>query len=156
VNYELLSFKKGRSAPSILISPGSGGHSYVFADLGYRMQLKGYNVFIMPKHGGRTISELIPRHIDALKQISASFNNQIGVYGEGRGGYVTFYLALATPVVRQANSGSFPLKSIVCQSSPAITTERSYQQAIMGAVAPRCEGEYWFPSWASFLNGCPT
>ena len=32
-NFELLYFEKNKSAPSILISPGSGGHSYVFAEL---------------------------------------------------------------------------------------------------------------------------
>jgi hypothetical protein len=50
------------------------------------MHLKGYNVFIMPRHGGYTISELMLRHIDPLKQISCDFNDRIGIYGEGLGG----------------------------------------------------------------------
>ena len=56
-NFELIYFsarggEKDKSAPNILISQGSGGHAYVFAELGYLIHLKGYNVFIMPKHGG--------------------------------------------------------------------------------------------------------
>jgi hypothetical protein len=31
----------------------------VFAELAYRMYLRGYNIFIMPKHGGRTVAELV-------------------------------------------------------------------------------------------------
>src|SRR5262245_4689573 len=93
-NYELLSFERGKSAPSILISPGSGGHAYVFAELGYQMHLAGYSVFIMPKQGGYTLNELVLRHRDALEYISSNFNDRIGTYGEGLGGYATFYLAL--------------------------------------------------------------
>lgn len=81
-NFELIYFEKGKDAPSILISPGSGGHSHVFAELGYQMHLKGYNVFIMPKHGGCTINELMPRHKDALRHIASNFNERIGVFGE--------------------------------------------------------------------------
>jgi len=54
--FELLYFEKGKDAPNILISQGSAGHSYVFAELSYLMHLQGYNVFIMPKHGGPEVS----------------------------------------------------------------------------------------------------
>lgn len=120
-HFELVFFEVSKSAPSILISPGSGGHSYVFAELGYSMHLKGYNVFIMPKHGSHTISELIPRHIAALNHIASHFNHRIGIFSEGLGGYVTFYLALAKG----------PVRSIVCQNAPAIMTEKAYQEAII-------------------------
>ncbi|MCC7165640.1 MAG: alpha/beta hydrolase [Anaerolineae bacterium] len=119
--FELPLFEFGKNAPNILISPGSGGHSYVFAELAYQIRLRGYNVFIMPKHGGSTLPELMPRHVTALKHISSYFNDSIGVYGEGLGGYVTFYLALAHG----------PLKSIICQNSPAITTEPEYLDAML-------------------------
>jgi hypothetical protein len=34
-NFELIDFKKGKDAPNALISPGAGGHYYVFAELGF-------------------------------------------------------------------------------------------------------------------------
>lgn len=34
---ELLLFEWDRDAPNILISPGSGGHAYVFAELAHEM-----------------------------------------------------------------------------------------------------------------------
>ncbi len=119
--FDLIYFAKGRNEPSILISPGSGGHGYVFAELGYRMHARGYNVFIMPSHGGRTITELVQRHEDALRYIAGACNERIGLYGEGLGGYVTFYLAL----------GHGPVRSIVCQNSPAILTEPGWHEAIL-------------------------
>lgn len=64
--FELIYFEKDKDAPNILISRGSGGHSYIFAELGYLMHLHGYNVFIMPKHGGYTVNQLVERHVDAL------------------------------------------------------------------------------------------
>ncbi len=76
-HFELIYFEKGKNAPTILISPGSGGHAYVFAELGYRMHLRGYNVFIMPKHGGVTIKELVARHSNAVSHISNTFNDSI-------------------------------------------------------------------------------
>jgi hypothetical protein len=118
--FELIHFEKSKDAPNILISQGSAGHSYVFAELGYRMHLRGYNVFIMPKHGGYTISELVRRHADALEHISTAFNKTIGVFSEGLGCYAAFYLALA----------GGPLKSIVCLNGPAILTEEKFQRAI--------------------------
>lgn len=122
-DYDLVSFEKGKSVPNILVSQGSGGHSYVFAELGYLMHLNGYNVFIMPKHGGFTISELIDRQKDAIEHISSSFNSRIGVFGEGLGGFVTFYFALAHG----------PVKSVVFQNSPAILTEQDFQNAVLGS-----------------------
>ncbi|HBG75146.1 MAG: hypothetical protein A2X25_13140 [Chloroflexi bacterium GWB2_49_20] len=114
-------FAKDKHAPNILISEGSGGHSYVFAELAYQMHLRGYNVFIMPKHGGYTVNQLLARHVDALKYISNDFNEHIGIFSEGLGGYVVFYLALAQGA----------MKSIVCQNSPAIMTGKEYQQALV-------------------------
>jgi len=119
--FELIYFEEGKHAPTILISQGSGGHAYVFAELGYRMHLRGYNVFIMPKHGGATINELVARHSDAVRHISNGFNDRIGIFGEGLGGFVSFYLALAHGAV----------KSIVCQNAPAIRTEAKFQEAMM-------------------------
>ena len=94
-SFDLICFGCDKSVPSILISPGSGGHGYVFAELGYRMHARGYNIFIMPAHGGRTIGELVDRHQDALRFIADVCNDRIGIFGEGLGGYVAFYLALA-------------------------------------------------------------
>ena len=119
--FELPYFEKGKDAPNILISQGSGGHSYVFAELAYQMHLRGYNVFIMPKHGGYTVKELFQRHVDALKHISINFSDRTGVLSEGLGGYVVFYLALAHG----------PIKSIACQNSPAIMTEQEYHKALL-------------------------
>lgn len=117
--FELIFFEKSKDAPNILISEGSGGHAYVFVELGYLMHLKGYNVFIMPKHGSATITELMQRHEDALKHIVRKFNEKIGVFAEGLGGYAAFYLALAHD----------SMKSMVLQNSPAILTEKKFQEA---------------------------
>lgn len=121
-SFELVCFEKSKNVPNILISQGSGGHSYVFAELGYEMHLKGYNVFIMPKQGGYTINELMDRHGDAIKHISNHFNDRIGVFSEGLGGFVSFYLALAHS----------PMRSIVCQNSPGILTEERFREVVMG------------------------
>ncbi len=118
---DLVHFASAQAAPSILISQGSGGHAYVFAELAYRMNARGYNVFIMPKHGGHTITELVKRHEDALSHIKGLCNERIGVFGEGLGAFVTFYGALAGGLAR----------SIVCQNGPAILTESQYQSAVL-------------------------
>jgi pimeloyl-ACP methyl ester carboxylesterase len=120
-SFELLYFERGKKAPNILISPGSAGHSYVFAELGYQMYLGGYNVFIMPKHGGHTIGELVQRHSDALEHLSSNFSDRIGVFGEGLGGFVVFYLALAHG----------PMKSAVYQNAPGLLTEKKFQETLM-------------------------
>ena len=117
--FELIYFEKSKVAPNILISEGSGGHAYVFAELAYMMHLKGYNVFIMPQHRTATIAELMQRHKDALRHILNKFSEKIGVFAEGLGGYVVFYLAL--------DHGS--LKSMALQNSPAILTEDKFQEA---------------------------
>jgi pimeloyl-ACP methyl ester carboxylesterase len=119
--FELIYFEAGKNAPTILISQGSGGHAYVFAELGYRMHLRGYNVCIMPKHGGATIRELMPRHKDALEHIATHWNNRIGVFAEGLGGYIVFYLALTES----------PMKSVVFQNAPAILTEEQFRAAML-------------------------
>jgi pimeloyl-ACP methyl ester carboxylesterase len=119
--FELIYFEAGKTAPTILISQGSGGHAYIFAELGYHLHQRGYNVCIMPKHGGVTIGELLPRHNDALEHIATLFNDRIGVFGEGLGGFVVFYLALTES----------PMKSIVLQNAPAVLTEESFRAAIL-------------------------
>jgi alpha-beta hydrolase superfamily lysophospholipase len=124
--FELVCFSASRSDPNILISQGSGGHAYVFAELAYHLHLAGYNVFIMPKQGGYPIDELLVRHRDALHHIASQFNDTIGVYSEGLGGYVSFYLALAHA----------PMGSLVCENSPAILTEPAYQKAVMNDAGP--------------------
>lgn len=120
--FELPYLEKGKNAPNILISPGSAGHPYVFAELAYEMHRRGYNAFIMPKQGGHTVSELVPRHADALKFIANKFNDKTGVFAEGLGGYVVFYLALTNG----------PMKSLVFQNAPAILTEKGWHEAILG------------------------
>jgi alpha-beta hydrolase superfamily lysophospholipase len=82
---DLVHFATSPQAPNILISQGSGGHAYVFAELAYRMHLAGYNVFVMPKHGGHPVEQLLQRHHDAIGHIAGEFNDTIGVYGEGLG-----------------------------------------------------------------------
>lgn len=125
-NFDLLYFsargvEKDKVVPNILISQGSGGHAYVFAELGYFMHLKGYNVFIMPKHGGYTIAELAKRHCDALMHIACNFNERIGIFAEGLGGFAVFYLALAGNL----------FKSAIYQNSPGLLTEKKFQNAII-------------------------
>lgn len=120
--YDLVCFKRNRNAPNILISPGSAGHSYMFAELGYQMHLRDYNVFIMPKHGGATISELMHRHEDALRYINTTYNNNTGVFAEGLGGYACFYLALANSAI---------MKSEVYMNAPVIMTEKKFSAAWM-------------------------
>jgi pimeloyl-ACP methyl ester carboxylesterase len=122
VTFPLVRFGAGKSAPCVLISPGSSGHAYLFAELGYRIHSLGFNVFILPKQGGRTIPELVQRHDDAVRWIGAAYNPRVGIFGEGLGGFVTFYLALRGGGVR----------SIICQNSPAILTEPSFHKAILG------------------------
>lgn len=119
--FELIAFERGPAYPCILISQGSGGHAYVFAELAYLMHRRGYNVFVMPRHGGHTIAELVTRHADALAQIARRYNDRIGVYAEGLGGFAAFYLAL--------DRG--PLRSIVLQNAPAILTEERFHAALL-------------------------
>lgn len=117
---DLIYFGHGSESPSILISPGSGGHSYVFAELGYHLHSHGYNVFVMPKHGPRTIIEIMKREEDALRAIARRYNDRIGVFAEGLGGYAAFYHALA--------QGS--MRSLLCQNAPAILTEPEFHRAL--------------------------
>lgn len=120
--FELLYFEKGKDAPNILISQGSGGHAYIFAELAYLIHSRGYNVFIMPKHGGQTINKLVIRHTDALAHISHTFSDKMGVFAEGLGCYAVFYLALA---------GGGVMKSMACLNGPAILTEDKFHKAIL-------------------------
>ena len=123
---ELIYFLHTFDAPNILISQGSGGHGYVFAELAYRVHQWGFNVFVMPKHGGRTVNQLTSRHLEVLQYIRGEFNDRIGLYGEGLGGYVAFYLALAHA----------PVVSLICQNAPAMLTEPAYHQALLNDHGP--------------------
>lgn len=118
---ELVYFERGPARPNILVSQGSGGHAYVFAELAYLMYRRGYNVFVMPKHGGRPIAELLSRHADALACIADRYNGRIGVFAEGLGGFAVFYLALAQGA----------MKSLALQNAPAILTEESFHAAVL-------------------------
>lgn len=117
--FELVAFERGPAYLNLLVSQGSGGHAYVFAELAYLLRRHGYNVFVMPRHGGHTIAELVTRHADALSQIARRCNDRIGVYAEGLGGFAAFYLAL--------DRG--PLRSIALQDAPAILTEAKFHAA---------------------------
>jgi hypothetical protein len=119
--FPLVSFLAARQDPCILIGPGSGGNSYVFAELAYCMNCHGYNVFIMPRNGGLTVQQLMDRYQDAAGYLSANFGPRLGAFAEGLGGLTTFYVALA---------GS-PLQSLVLQNAPAILDEPEYLTAMV-------------------------
>jgi hypothetical protein len=125
-SFELVCFVEKIDMPSVLISPGSGGHAFVFAELGYELHRRGYNVFIMPRHGGHTVSRLMRRHRDALDYVIRCVNARVGVYAEGLVGYVSFYLALADGF----------MKSLVCENSPAVLTDRTYHEALLNDSGP--------------------
>jgi len=74
---ELIYFPNAPDAPNVLISQGSGGHGYVFAELAYRVHLWGFNVFVMPKHGGRTVNQLVSRHLEFCN--TSGENSMIGL-----------------------------------------------------------------------------
>jgi len=114
--YDLMYFEACKDSPSVLISPGSGpGH--VFTELAYHIHGSGYNVFMMPNNGGYTVRELMPIHEDALQHIASHWNDRIGGYAEGMGGFVLFYLALMQS----------PMKSVALQNAPAILTEEQFR-----------------------------
>jgi len=123
--FELVHFPTAAQAPNILISQGSGGHAYVCAELAYRMHLAGCNVFVMPtrRPHRRTTRATPPRRHRSHRR---RLHDTIGVYGEGLGGYVVFYLALAHA----------PVGSIVCENAPAIMTEPAYHRALLTDRGP--------------------
>ena len=69
----------------------------------------------------RKQTELMPRHKDALEHIATLWNDRIGVFAEGLGGYVIFYLALAESL----------MKSVVFQNAPAILTDEKFRAAML-------------------------
>lgn len=138
---ELVRFELSKTAPSVLISQGSGGHALIFAELAYQIFRAGYNVFIMPKHGGHSIEQLVVRHETALQHISANFNDRIGVYSEGLGGFVMFYLALARG----------PFKSGIYQNSPALLTERRFRNVVLPGWR-----KAWLPVLISLARVAPS
>jgi pimeloyl-ACP methyl ester carboxylesterase len=124
---EVIYLLNALDAPNILISQGSGGPGYVLAELAYRVRLRGFNVFVMPKHGARTVNQRVRRHMEVLQYIRREFSDRIGLYGEGLGGYVAFYLALAHA----------PIVSLICQNAPAILTEPAYHRAHLNTYPVR-------------------
>ncbi|MDO9001067.1 MAG: alpha/beta hydrolase [Bacteroidota bacterium] len=119
-NCELLTMKHSQNNSCLLISMGSGGHAYVFAELAYLIYKKGTDVFIMPKHGPHTISELVIRHEDAVKYLQKFYGENIHIYSEGLGGLSVFYLALK----------GIKIKSFLFENSPAILTESAFHHAM--------------------------
>ena len=77
-------------------------------------------------HGGRTVNQLVGRHQEVLQYIGRKFNDRIGLYGEGLGGYVAFYRAIAHA----------PIVSLICQNAPAILTEPAYHRALLNDHGP--------------------
>ena len=122
---ELLHFPAGGKS-AVLISQGSGGHPYVFAEVAFAVHLLGHDVFVMPKHGDAPVAELLDRHTDALVHIQTRLGCSVVVFGEGLGGYVAFYLALAHA----------PMARLICQNSPAILTEPAYRRALLTDRGP--------------------
>jgi hypothetical protein len=80
---ELIYFLHAADAPNILISQGFGGHAYVFAELAYRVHLGGFNVFVMPKHGGRTVTQLVARHLQVCSTSSESSMTRLACTAKG-------------------------------------------------------------------------
>jgi hypothetical protein len=140
-NLDLVALKKHKSDPNILISPGSGGHSYVFAELAYQIHLKGYNVFIMPKHGSITISELMRRHEHAIRHVADNYNDEIGVFAEGLGAYASFYLSLECHL----------MKSAAYMNGPVIMTEKKFHEAWKQGNGTARKRRIIFP-FAKFLS----
>ncbi len=124
--WELLSLPWHGADSSILISPGSGGHAFVFVELAYRLRTLGYTVYVMPKHGAGTVSQLVTRHRDALDRIRATGCGRIAIYGEGLGGYLAFYVAFLDR----------SLAGVVCENSPAILTEVEYHWSLLHDSGP--------------------
>ena len=118
--FQLLALHNEQFSSCVLISPGSGGHAFVFAELAYMIYKKGYNVFVMPKQGGFTINELMVKHEDAVNYLNGKYKYHLHLYGEGLGGLVVFYLALK----------GIKVKSIICENAPAILTETAFHKAM--------------------------
>lgn len=120
VSYELLCLKHRDKKTCLLISIGTGGHAYVFAELAYLIFNKGFDVFIMPKHGGSTVPELMQRHEDAVNYLRGAYGEHIHVFAEGLGGFVVFYLALK----------GIQLRSLIFENSPAVLTDPAFHLAL--------------------------
>lgn len=118
--YELLCMTAPENKSCLLISMGSGGHGYVFAELAYLIFKHGFNVFIMPKQGPYKVSELIIRHEDAISHLQKVYGNNIHIFSEGLGGLVMLYVALKGVI----------LKSLIFENSPAILTDPEFHRAM--------------------------
>jgi hypothetical protein len=120
--HELLRFDRGTRAPAILISPGSSGTGRVFAELGYHLSARGASVYVMPKQGPFTLTQLMNRHDDALRALADAGHARIGVFAEGLGAYVAFYLALAGGPMHTSSARTGPRSSpsahIATRSTP--------------------------------------
>jgi hypothetical protein len=80
----------------------------------------------MPKDGGHMVCQLMAHHRDAIEAVTRTCNGRVGVYAEGLGGHVAFYLALAHS----------RMKSLVCQNAPALMTDPAYHAALVRDTGP--------------------
>lgn len=149
---ELTYFEKSKNAPNILFITATGDHPYVYAELGYNLFLKGFNVFVIPTidHDFRFI-KIVDQVNDAAKYISENYNDKVGVIGASMGGLVAMYVALSNGKA----------KSIVAQD-PGIVTEEAFRSALFqkgisnstlgerlfpfGNVLARIFPKFWFPT----------
>jgi pimeloyl-ACP methyl ester carboxylesterase len=122
-SFDLLYFEFNKQAPCILLSQGSYAHAYVFAELAFHIHSYGYNVFVMPRHGDSTISELMTRHEDAVTYIFQKYQQSPGICAEGLGGLAAFYLTL-----RPGNQ----IKSAVFLNAPAVLTDPEFHKSFTG------------------------
>lgn len=119
---DLLYFEFNKQAPCILLSQGSFAHAYVFAELAFHIHSYGYNVFVMPRHGGGTIAELVARHEDAVAHIIQKHHLIPGICAEGLGGFAAFYLILKPGQI----------KSAVFLNAPAVLTDPEFHKSFKG------------------------
>lgn len=122
-SFELIYFEFNEQAPCILFSQGSYAHAYVFAELAFHIHSHGYNVFIMPRHGGSTISELVKRHEDAVAYITQKHHLTPGICAEGLGGFAAFYF-----ILKPGN----PIKSALFLNAPAVLTDPEFHKSFKG------------------------
>lgn len=87
----------------------------------YRLRTFGYNVYIMPKHGVATVSQLVTRHRDALARIRATGCGRVAMYG-GRPGRSRGLLWRPPGRI---------VGGVACENSPAILTEPEYRRSLL-------------------------
>ena len=113
-SHELVGFLDDRDSPNILVSQGSSGHAYVFAELAYLMHVRGYNVFIMPQHGFYLALASGPMKSIVLQNAPAILNEErwrraiLG--GPGAGGRRERFLPLLRSVSRVLSGLAVPVR----------------------------------------------